>query len=156
MLHAANGVILALEGGALRETAYAPDYENGDFRSGAVTPEGCYLRFYSDGSLWPLSLGQPQQEVLRIAGVFPDASLLDAYRQAYPQVAVAVSPELPSQEDAFARPWSTAPWRRTSSSRLPPANCTGRFWKRGTSCPWMGTAGARAPWTACIPPFRIR
>ena len=99
----ANGVILALEGDALRETAYAPDYENGDFRSGAVTPEGCYLRFYSDGSLWPLSLGQPQQEVLRIAGVFPDASLLDAYRQAYPQVAVAVSPELPSQEDAFAQ-----------------------------------------------------
>lgn len=99
----ANGVILALEGGSLRETAYAPDYENGDFRSGAVTPEGCYLRFYSDGSLWPLSLGQPQQEVLRIAGVFPDASLLDAYRQAYPQVAVAVSPELPSQEDAFAQ-----------------------------------------------------
>ena len=37
----ADGVILALEGGALRETAYAPDYENGDFRSGAVTPEGC-------------------------------------------------------------------------------------------------------------------
>ena len=99
----ANGVILALEGGALRETAYAPDYENGDFRSGAVTPEGCYLRFYSDGSLWPLSLGQPQQEVLRIAGLFPDASLLEAYRQAYPQVAVAVSPELPSQEDAFAQ-----------------------------------------------------
>lgn len=62
-----------------------------------------WMPFYSDGSLWPLSLGQPQQEVLRIAGVFPDASLLDAYRQAYPQVAVAVSPELPSQEDAFAQ-----------------------------------------------------
>lgn len=61
-----------------------------------------WMRFYSDGSLWPLSLGQHQQDVLRIAGVFPDASLLDAYRQAYPQVAVAVSPELPSQEDAFA------------------------------------------------------
>ena len=62
-----------------------------------------WMPFYSDGSLWPLSLGQPQQEVLRIAGVFPDASLLDAYRQAYPQVAVVVSPELPSQEDAFAQ-----------------------------------------------------
>ena len=62
-----------------------------------------WMPFYSDGSLWPLSLGQPQQEVLRIAGVFSDASLLDAYRQAYPQVAVAVSPELPSQEDAFTQ-----------------------------------------------------
>ena len=62
-----------------------------------------WMPFYSDGSLWPLSLGQPQQDVLRIAGVFPDASLLDAYRQAYPQVAVAVSPELPSQENAFAQ-----------------------------------------------------
>ncbi len=97
-----GSTILLSRDDTLEEIAYSSGYAEADLKSAAFTPDEYYMTFYSDGTLRKISLSEQHQQVLRIAGRFSDSALLDAYREASPDVAVIYTQDNPYDEKSFA------------------------------------------------------
>lgn len=89
LLVQANQTLWDLSGNAPAEVAYLTAYEYAELLRGAYS-QGTYFELYSDGT-WRAQRTDTSQQVLRIAGLFPDAACLQAFREAHPEIAVVYS-----------------------------------------------------------------
>lgn len=116
-----------------------------------------WMPFYSDGSLWPLSLGQPQPGSAAHCGGIPG------------RVPAGCLPAGVSPGGGGRFPGTSQPGGRLRTGLGQPHPGGGHHhhvYRQRTvraasgkgvrPAPGWGQPGARTSWTACIPPFRIR
>ncbi len=89
LLAQANQTLWNLSRNTPTEVAYLTAYEYADLLRSVYSQE-TYFELFSDGT-WRAQRTDTSQQVLRIAGLFPDTACLQAFREAHPEIAVVYS-----------------------------------------------------------------